>query len=85
MLYTPLYYDKNNYKRKEGELLPLHHTASQPPITLPFQYSISTLQAVAHSSGGGGGDVVIVDPHCWPPSPCHHPYAPAFLPTSSCL
>ena len=68
MIYTPLYYDKNNYERKEKKvnghtwegrccpvvalftmswwLLPLHHAMSQPPIMLPPQHPISTLQVL---------------------------------------
>ena len=45
------------------------------------QHPISTLRAVARSSGGGA--IIVVNPH-WSPSPCHHPYAQAFLPMSSC-
>jgi hypothetical protein len=89
MLYTPLYYNKNNYERKENEIngqtqdggcgppyLPLHCGASQPLSC----WLLSTLyppceQLLAAVVGGA----VIVEPRCWSPSPCHHPYAPAFL------
>ena len=142
MIYTPLYYDKNNYERKKKQSkqphveggcpvvvalltwLPLLHcTVSQPPITLPPQHPISTLLAAVvgdaaiiinpHSSCWSpsslleiGGDMAIstqsppvskfsqwwvsgagiLPPHSYSsPSPCHHPYAPAFLPMSSFL
>jgi hypothetical protein len=99
-LYTPVYYDKNNYERKEDETS--GHgmagvTLSWPSLVAP-PIVLHTSQAPHHiassappihpvSSCSQWGGAVIIDPHCWSPSVITHMLQPSseFLPTSSCL
>ena len=61
---------------------PPYHVLVAPPIAL--RHSTPHLLCEQLLAAVVGGAVIVVDLN-WSPSPCHHLYARAFLPMSSCL